>query len=142
MPRPCRGRASSTGAGTRAGPSGGRAGRCSSGEAVTADDLLAARLGARLVVTSSCGHGDDLPLARALLLGGARNVVTALWEVEDAAAERFALHLYEALALGRTLGEALAEARAALAPDDPLHAAAFVHYGDPRERLVEPMGLA
>lgn len=126
---------------TRAGPSGGRW-ALPSGEAVTADDLLAARLGARLVVTSSCGHGDDLPLARALLLGGARNVVTALWEVEDAAAERFALHLYEALALGRTLGEALAEARAALAPDDPLHAAAFVHYGDPRERLVEPMGLA
>ncbi|MCO5171964.1 MAG: CHAT domain-containing protein [Planctomycetes bacterium] len=125
---------------TRAGPDGARW-ALPSGEVVTADDLLAARLTARLVVTSSCGHGDDLPLARALLLGGARNVVTALWEVEDAAAERFALHLYEALALGRTLGEALAEARAALAPDDPLHAAAFVHYGDPRERVVEPVGL-
>lgn len=111
------------------------------GEALAADDLRGARLGARLVVCNSCGEGDGLSFARAFLLAGARNVVGTAWEVEDAPAERFALRLYEDLALGRTIGEALQAARAALRQDDPLHGVAYVHYGDPRERVVEPVGM-
>lgn len=111
------------------------------GEHVDAADLRQARLTARLVVANSCGRHDGLPFARACLLAGARNVIGTLWEVEDAPAERFALHLYEDLALGKTLGEALSAARAALRHDDPLHWAAYVHWGDPRERVIEPVGI-
>src|SRR5690606_1983209 len=92
-----------------------------SGESLAPTDLRGARLAARLVVCNSCGDEQALPFARAFLLAGARNVVGTAWELEDAPAERFALHLHEDLALGRTIGESLAAARAALAEHDPLH---------------------
>lgn len=127
---------------TRAGPAAPD-GRWAlpSGESLGPSDLRGVRLAARLVVCNSCGEGERLPFARAFLQAGARNVVGTAWEVEDAPAERFALRLHEDLALGRTIGESLASARAALADQDPLHGAAYVHYGDPRERVIEPVGL-
>lgn len=112
------------------------------GEELVEGDLLEAGLGARLVVANSCGVDDGARVARALLLAGAKNVVASLWEVEDGAAERFGLRLHEELALGRTLGEALDAARAAAREVDPLHWGAWVHWGDPRERVVEPLGRA
>lgn len=126
---------------TRLGQDGAPCWHLGQGELLGPDDLARARLAARLVVGNSCSPDDGVRLARALLLGGARNVVSTLWEVDDAAAERFGLRLYEDLALGRTLGEALGAARDALRKDDPLHWAAYVHYGDARERVVEPVGL-
>lgn len=111
------------------------------GEELVEADLLDAGLSARLVVANTCGVDDGSRMARALLLAGARNVVASLWEVEDGAAERFGLRLHEELALGRTLGEALDAARAAAREVDPLHGGAWVHWGDPRERVVEPRGL-
>lgn len=93
---------------------------------------------ARLVVANSCGPEGAGALARAFLLAGARNYVGTWWEVEDELAEAFALQLHEALALGRTVGEALADARRRLRERDPLHWAAWLHWGDPRERVFQP----
>jgi O-acetyl-ADP-ribose deacetylase (regulator of RNase III) len=112
------------------------------GEELVEADLLEAGLGARLVVANTCGVDDGARMARALLLAGAKNVVASLWEVEDGAAERFGLRLHEELARGATLGEALDAARAAAREVDPLHWGAWVHWGDPRERVVEPRGLS
>ncbi|MEZ6185168.1 MAG: CHAT domain-containing protein [Planctomycetota bacterium] len=106
---------------------------------LTPDDVAARPLGARLVVANSCvSHG----FARAFVLAGARNYVGTWWRVADEAAASFALALYEELALGRSLGQALFSARTALRARDPLHWAAYVHYGDPDTRLVAPQALA
>lgn len=107
-------------------------------EPLRAADLATLRLRARLVVANSCGQDPEGVLARAFLLAGARNLVCTLWDVDDAAAQAFAGPFYEALLQGRTLGAALAEARAAARAADPFHGTAWVHYGDPRDRLFEP----
>ncbi|MCA8924456.1 MAG: CHAT domain-containing protein, partial [Planctomycetes bacterium] len=92
-------------------------------------------LGARLVVANSCvSHG----FARAFVLAGAQNYLGTWWRVADRAAAAFSLALYEELVLGRPLGEALSIARTALRARDPLHWAAYVHYGDPDTRLITP----
>lgn len=102
---------------------------------LTPEAIAQRPLGARLVVANSCvSHG----FARAFVLAGAENYVGTWWQVGDQAAQAFALALYEELVLGRPLGEALAAARTALRASDPLHWAAYVHYGDPDTRLITP----
>ena len=110
-------------------------------ERLTPDELAASAAPARLVIANSCGPEGAGALARAFLLAGAQNYVGTWWEVEDGLAEAFALHLHEQLLLGHTLGEALRAAREWLARKDPLHWAAWLHWGDPRERLFQPLGV-
>ena len=104
-------------------------------EVLDTRDSWVNRLGARLVVANSCvSHG----FARAFVLAGAQNYLGTWWRVADRAAAAFSLALYEELVLGRPLGEALSIARTALRARDPLHWAAYVHYGDPDTRLITP----
>lgn len=102
-------------------------------------ELSALTTPARLVVANSCGAEGAGALARAFLLAGARNYVGTWWDVEDELAEGFALRLHEALLLGRTLGEALQTARGWMRAHDPLHWAAWLHWGDPRLRVFQPV---
>jgi len=111
------------------------------GDALRPADVAGLPARARLVVANSCGSAASTEFARAFLIAGARNYVGTWWDVDDELARAFALALYEELVLGRTLGEALAAARTALREEDPLHWAAYLHYGDPRERLFQPVGL-
>lgn len=91
------------------------------------DGLLQAReiarlpLAGRLVVLSACrsaagsvGEGEGpMSLARSFQQAGARSVVASRWLLRDDEAEGLMGQLYERLAAGRTLGEALREVRAA-----------------------------
>jgi hypothetical protein len=82
---------------------------------------LVCRRGLRLVSLNACetGRGGRLDwthgMAGALLAGGVPAVVANQYPVGDAAAITFAGELFAALARGRLLGEAVREARLALA---------------------------
>lgn len=90
------------------------------------DGLLQAReiarlpLAGRLVVLSACrsaagsvGEGEGpMSLARAFQQAGARAVVASRWLLRDDEAEWLMGELYERLAAGRSLGEAMREVRA------------------------------
>lgn len=108
------------------------------GDLGPAELLALAPLQAELVVLNSCAPQGGVAFPRALLLAGAQNVIGSLWEVEDGPAASFAIHLYEELCLGRTLGEALAAGRAALRAEGAIHWLAYQHWGDPSARLFEP----
>jgi O-acetyl-ADP-ribose deacetylase (regulator of RNase III) len=114
----------------------GPAWRLADGE-LTPADVRAQPLAARLVFLNTCGRSAEGAMARAFLLAGARNVITTVWDVADEQAQRFALRCYEALCLGRTLGEALLEARRQLRAEGAIHWLAYQHYGDARERIFE-----
>ncbi|MGE0707070.1 MAG: CHAT domain-containing protein [Planctomycetota bacterium] len=109
------------------------------GTRLGAEDVASQPLAARLVFLNTCGRAGNQVMARAFLLAGARNVVSTLWDVADEPARRFALHCYEELCLGRTLGEALLAARRQLRAEGAIHWLAYQHYGDGRERVFEPM---
>ncbi len=74
-------------------------------EPLTAAELFADPLPARLVVLSACETGlgeavagdDFLGLARSFYLGGARAVVNSLWTVDDVATARFMAVFHETL---------------------------------------------
>ena len=112
------------------------------GEWLSPEDVGGQALAARLVFLNTCGRAANGAMARAFLLAGARNVITTLWDVADEQAQRFALACYEELCLGRTLGDALLAARAALRAEGALHWLAYQHYGDGRERLFESLPRA
>lgn len=112
------------------------------GEFLQPKDVEGLRLKAELILANSCGPEDGAQMARAFLVAGARNYIGTLWDVEDEVARRFALRFYEELFLGRTIGDALAAARASIRETDPLHWAAYLHYGDPNDRLFEPTALS
>ncbi|MBI5709818.1 MAG: CHAT domain-containing protein [Candidatus Eisenbacteria bacterium] len=86
-----------------------------------AGELADVGLAARWVTLSACQSARALVrpgeewfgLARALLLSGARAVVAAQWDIEDAAAAALMEDLYGRLSLGEGLGRALAGAQAA-----------------------------
>ncbi|MBL4849611.1 MAG: CHAT domain-containing protein, partial [Planctomycetes bacterium] len=107
----------------------------------TTDEVGRLPLAARLVVLNSCGRLGGVGLPRAFLLAGAQNVIGSLWDVEDAPARAFATAFYEALCLGKTIGNALTDARAALRPLGAIHWLAYQHWGDPSARLFEPRPL-
>lgn len=101
-------------------------------------DVSSLALAARLVVLNSCGPLGGVAFPRAFLLGGAKNVIGSLWDVEDRLAREFASALYEALCLGKTLGNALLDARSALRPAGAIHWLAYQHWGDPGARIFGP----
>jgi tetratricopeptide (TPR) repeat protein len=111
-------------------------------------------LEARLAVLSGCrsagattlaGEGA-LGLASAFLCSGATSVVATLWPVEDRVAERFMAGFYEALASGRTVAGAVADAqhrmRARSETADVRDWAAFVASGEGAVRVrLERRGI-
>lgn len=113
---------------------------------LTASRITQLRPSARVCVLASCtsagtSTGDEnLPnLASAWLVSGVSTVIATLWKVDDRATARFVRDLYEALARGRTTGEALADAqRAARASGErrsPRDWGGFVLVGDPTTRV-------
>lgn len=100
--------------------------------------------GTRIVVLSACEtgvgeirNGDGvLGLRRALVLAGSQAQVLSLWEVDDASTAALMTTVYERLASGATIGDALVQAKRRLANQPefahPVHWAAFVLSGQGR----------
>ncbi len=88
---------------------------------LTAADLFAEPLPARLVVMSACETGlgqviaddDILGLARSFYLGGTRAVVNSLWPVHDKPTRKF-MEVFHRAARGGDVGDAWLKARNAL----------------------------
>jgi tetratricopeptide (TPR) repeat protein len=86
-----------------------------------ADEVAQLGLGGALVILAACegALGESLPgeelvsLSRALLAGGARDVVASLWQLYDLTLLPMLEPLYAALAAGRDAPTALAEAQRA-----------------------------
>lgn len=109
---------------------------------LTAERVAAMHLRSPLVVLSGCrtARGQDasgegeLGLALGFLAAGAPCVVGTLWSVDDAVAERFTRHFYEALAGGATVAGSVAAAQRSLQADpataEPFYWAGFVAEGD------------
>ncbi|MCP4688092.1 MAG: CHAT domain-containing protein [Desulfobacterales bacterium] len=73
-------------------------------------------------------------LANAFLLSGVRHYVGTSWEVQDDLSRSFALAFYEKLVAGRTIGQAVREARMALIREygeSTIVWAGYLLYGDP-----------
>lgn len=95
-----------------------------------------------LVVLSSCRSGvgtsvsgkEVTSLATAFSVAGASAVVASRWSVDDSSTARFFELFYQALAQGRSRGEALREAQEKMAREkpQPYYWAAFSLLGDPR----------
>jgi len=79
--------------------------------------------GTDLVVLSACESGAGMQVAgetvdslrQSLEAAGARNTITTLWQVSDAASAELMQHFYQRLAGGMDKGEALQQAKLALA---------------------------
>jgi CHAT domain-containing protein len=112
-----------------------------------ASTVAGMKLEAQLAVLSGCrsagastlaGEGA-LGLASAFLCSGASSVVATLWPVEDRVAERFMAEFYGALAGGRTVAGAVAEAQRRLRgrseTADVRDWAAFVASGEGAARI-------
>jgi len=67
---------------------------------------------------------------------GCSGVIAPLWPINDRRSMEFALSLYEKLALGRSVGEALQELREENEKDPTYHA--YTYFGDPWVRLILP----
>ncbi|MEM6929434.1 MAG: CHAT domain-containing tetratricopeptide repeat protein, partial [Myxococcota bacterium] len=103
--------------------------------------------GTQLVVLSACHtgegelrNGDGVHgLRRGLVLAGSRTQVLSLWAVPDEATAVLMRALYQALARGATVADALKKAQAAVARRPgwahPWYWAAFTVSGDPEVRL-------
>jgi hypothetical protein len=77
-------------------------------------------------------------LASAFIYGGALGCVGSLWRIYDQKAAEFAIHFYEYIINGETIGDAMCQARKDLRQAHPedLTWAAFILYGHPTFRLV------
>jgi CHAT domain-containing protein/tetratricopeptide (TPR) repeat protein len=113
---------------------------------LTASRITQLRPKARVCVLASCTSAggstsaEGLPnLASAWLAAGVSTVIATLWKVDDRATATFVRDLYEALARGRTAGEALADAqraaRASGARNAPRDWSGYVLVGDPTTRV-------
>ena len=107
--------------------------------ALTADQVQALALRARLVVLSACetalgdaGVADEgVGLVRAFQMAGARSVLGSQWAVDDAATAEFMALFYRHWCAGEPLAAALAQAQRALRLQrpHPAHWAAFALHG-------------
>jgi CHAT domain-containing protein len=82
------------------------------------------------LVRSSAG------VAEAFLAGGVANFLGTHWPVGDEAAAVFSTRLYDALLRGTNLGDAVLDARLAVAETGSLDWADYVHYGNAEFRLA------
>lgn len=74
-------------------------------------------------------------VASSFITDGAMNYLGSLWPIYDESSRRFAEIFYQQLLAGRTVGEALRQARQdAYARKDPIWAA-YALFGCPRNRL-------
>jgi tetratricopeptide (TPR) repeat protein len=94
---------------------------------------------------SGLGMASVHGIASGFLARGARAIVTTLWDVDDRATARFTRSLYASLELGRTIGEAVEDARRRLAAEpetaSPRLWAAYALIGDPDVRMpLTPAG--
>jgi hypothetical protein len=78
-------------------------------------------------------------LASSFIRGGALGIVGTLWPIFDEGAAQFAATFYDHLLSGKSLGEALRQARQHLKETRPLDVtwASFVLYGDPTLTMLE-----
>ena len=104
-------------------------------------DLEHKQIRPKLVVLSCCHSARGkitsdgvVGIARAFLGAGARSVLVALWAINDGATLYFMKKFYEHLTQGKSAGESLSEAMAAMRASgkysDPRHWAPFVLIGD------------
>jgi len=119
---------------------------------VTPAEISALRLGADLVVLSTCQSAGGVVvdgegvqgLTAPFLAAGARNVVATQWRIRDRATVPFIAAFYDAMARGMSIGDALRAAKlGAIARGSPMADwAAFTTVGDPNVRLalVVPSG--
>jgi CHAT domain-containing protein/tetratricopeptide (TPR) repeat protein len=109
---------------------------------VSAEKILGMRLeGTELVTLSACetglGQTEDgegvFGLKRAFLLAGARQLIVSLWQVPDLETKDLMTDFYRRWATGTPLGQALNEAKRAMATKKPApyYWAAFVLVGVP-----------
>jgi CHAT domain-containing protein len=110
---------------------------------LTMEEVVDLRLDARLTALSACqtGLGREMSgegvvgLARAFLYAGSRSVVVSLWRVADDSTATLMSRFYHHVAGGRTLAEALAQAKRELRHDPegrhahPFFWAPFILYG-------------
>jgi pimeloyl-ACP methyl ester carboxylesterase len=71
----------------------------------------------------------NVGLAEAFLRGGVANYVGTYWPVGDDSATTAAEEIYGAIVRGKSMGEAVAAARAAMRKDASLDWADYIHYG-------------
>ena len=81
------------------------------------EDVLKAKLRAKLVVLSCCHTGKGkicaegvVGIARAFLGAGARSVIASLWAIEDKATMEFMRNFYEHLIAGHSASKSLSQA--------------------------------
>ena len=108
---------------------------------LTMEDVLKAKIRARLVVLSCCHSAQGevksegvVGIARAFLGAGARSVLVSLWAIDDEATMEFMKVFYEHLVHGRSASEALNKAMKSMRESDRFSAvkywAPFVLIGD------------
>jgi tetratricopeptide (TPR) repeat protein len=113
---------------------------------LTASRIARVPVNARVCVLASCSsagaatNAEALPnLASAWLGAGASAVVATLWKVDDRKTAEFVRDLYEALARGETVGDAVASAQHAARTSrdrgEPRFWGGFVLLGDPEARV-------
>lgn len=123
---------------------------CAGGERLRGDELASLGNLPTLVFFNACeaarirrASDDEAPdiktridtsvgLAEAFLRGGVANYVGTYWPVGDAPAKAFAETFYTGLLEGNPIGDALLEARRAVAEQQSLDWADYIHYGNPR----------
>jgi CHAT domain-containing protein len=104
-------------------------------------DLQEMDLGMDLLTLSGCNTGSSVPvgadelqgLLRGFLTAGARSVVAALWEIDDASAREFMRVFYRQIRSGARLPAALRQAMSELRDryPHPYYWAPYVLIGDP-----------
>lgn len=115
---------------------------------LTASQIAALDLRARLVVMSACNTGRGrlsadgvVGLARAFLTAGVECVMASVWSVGDESTQELMVGFYEELLRGRPAAHALRRAMLDLKAepryDNPLHWAAFSVMGQCREPLFD-----
>lgn len=108
---------------------------------LTMEDVLNAKLNAKLVVLSCCHSGRGkikaegvVGMARAFLGAGARSVIASLWAIDDEATLEFLRHFYDCLVNGASASKSLHKAMKWMRESDDLNAmkyrAPFVLIGD------------
>ncbi|MEJ2169344.1 MAG: CHAT domain-containing protein [Desulfobacterales bacterium] len=81
---------------------------------------------------------QNVGLAEAFMRGGVANYVGTYWPVGDDAAKTFADAFYPALINGRSISQALLEARIAVRKERSADWADYIHYGSPNFILKHP----
>jgi class 3 adenylate cyclase/tetratricopeptide (TPR) repeat protein len=84
-------------------------------------------------------HVEIFGLANAFLLAGVKHYVGTFWEILDRPSSQFALEFYRELLAGRSVGEAVRNARSALIRqygEETIVWASYVLYGDPMSSYV------